>query len=261
MLPAATAVHPRGRGEHYTDTGTAFLCGGSSPRARGTRRADGQTIKRSRFIPAGAGNTPSAATTTSRPTVHPRGCGEHQRHSFPRSFVTGSSPRVRGTRTRCRVFPARFRFIPAGAGNTRRFKNPVMLTTVHPRGCGEHSRISPGSPGCFGSSPRVRGTPGQQHGDYCQARFIPAGAGNTPPMASSTPRRAVHPRGCGEHSAPSAPCVRPGGSSPRVRGTPSAHAIQNGLVRFIPAGAGNTAFTSRKIGSTSVHPRGCGEHT
>ena len=50
------------------------------------------------------------------------------------------------------------------------------------------------------------------------------------------------------------------GSSPRLRGTrrPVRHRAR--ADRFIPAPAGNTAFVSRSVGFTPVHPRACGEH-
>ena len=53
---------------------------------------------------------------------------------------------------------------------------------------------------------------------------------------------------------------RAGGSSPRVRGTHVIIAHGNGWVRFIPAGAGNTAMRAAIRLRMSVHPRGCGEH-
>ena len=71
---------------------------------------------------------------------------------------------------------------------------------------------------------------------------------------------AVHPRGCGEHTGHLSHRLSCCGSSPRVRGTPPGGGGFRINRRFIPAGAGNTAASWRDPCSSSVHPRGCGEH-
>ena len=70
----------------------------------------------------------------------------------------------------------------------------------------------------------------------------------------------VHPRGCGEHHVIGGFDDGLFGSSPRVRGTLRVCRRATGLMRFIPAGAGNTASTCWPTCATTVHPRGCGEH-
>ena len=111
-----------------------------------------------------------------------------------------------------------------------------------------------------GSSPRVRGTLQRKRLDPQRRRFIPAGAGNTPPVVAPWSARAVHPRACGEYSTD----VKSGSSmidsSPRVRGTHPAEPRPPGQVRFIPARAGNTMQSSACAGCSAVHPRACGEH-
>ena len=52
-----------------------------------------------RFIPAGAGNTPSTAKPSACNPVHPRWRGEHHVFKNSASTVDGSSPLARGTRT------------------------------------------------------------------------------------------------------------------------------------------------------------------
>ena len=152
------------------------------------------------------------------------------------------------------------RFIPAGAGNTSPRWPGRWRTPVHPRGCGEHGRITKETCATCGSSPRVRGTHDGRAVQTGAERFIPAGAGNTsryvvPPLVLP-----VHPRGCGEHdfSLPPFGCIP--GSSPRVRGTPSHIRPHPPLRRFIPAGAGNTQEYHDRVKAELVHPRGCGEH-
>ena len=173
--------------------------------------------------------------------------------------MNGSSPRVRGTRTRTCPALSRRWFIPAGAGNAPAGQYQAMATAVHPRGCGERGGGGgiPLNPN--GSSPRVRGTQilsGMARG---QVRFIPAGAGNAAetPLLAGWP--AVHPRGCGERARATSASATCSGSSPRVRGTLDAGLAGQHVARFIPAGAGNARFTVYLPAFHAVHPRGCGE--
>ena len=173
----------------------------------------------------------------------------------------GSSPRVRGTRGEVKVRKNRFRFIPAGAGNTDPRTDRPPAKPVHPRGCGEHGFSAASVWVSDGSSPRVRGTHSAQRIQYPFSGSSPRVRGTPSATARSKRHTTVHPRGCGEHAhqQPTATSVRRfipagagntrqnnyraaavSGSSPRVRGTrPSVSAPQI-RCRFIPAGAGNT---------------------
>ncbi len=91
------AVHPRVCGEHIASSRGFSMNRGSSPRVRGTRAGDNYSPLIVRFIPACAGNTASSSGMSGAPAVHPRVCGEHCIRSSSPSFVSGSSPRVRGT--------------------------------------------------------------------------------------------------------------------------------------------------------------------
>ena len=238
----ANSVHPRGRGEHI-DLHAARLPGiGSSPRARGTLPANSIACASRRFIPAGAGNTSTLRSAQICTTVHPRGRGEHAKGFIPHSAACGSSPRARGTPRHDLNGPVRHRFIPAGAGNTGSRANPGTISTVHPRGRGEHAELTFKDGIGFGSSPRARGTQIAGWRGQRLCRFIPAGAGNTLVAISDSRARAVHPRGRGEHLR--LDVIETGiiGSSPRARGTLSRSGRVSTLPRFIPAGAGNTRF-------------------
>ena len=201
--PAATsaslAVHPRGRGEHQVCIAWTDTTGGSSPRARGTRRSRGRWRRRRRFIPAGAGNTLRDELAELRRTVHPRGRGEHVVTASAVLAATGSSPRARGTPVHHRRGARGLRFIPAGAGNTPSTCRAQPSNTVHPRGRGEHAQPHAQHRLVTGSSPRARGTRGPLELALWITRFIPAGAGNTPARFPITPPASVHPRGRGEH--------------------------------------------------------------
>ena len=71
------AVHPRWRGEHPGKTPAMLNSRGSSPLARGTLGGCRSHSTRRRFIPAGAGNTPTAPPPGWSKPVHPRWRGEH----------------------------------------------------------------------------------------------------------------------------------------------------------------------------------------
>ena len=240
LLSASTpTVHPRACGEHSRRSRSLFRETGSSPRVRGTPPLAASRSLAGRFIPARAGNTCLLPPAIRNDTVHPRACGEHLHKPSPRAEHDGSSPRVRGTRECFPIGLRSVRFIPARAGNTDSQSMPSKSITVHPRACGEHGKTKSFPHALDGSSPRVRGTPGDEVLAASAGRFIPARAGNTTGYASGVfsfrfiPARAgntdepklppqslaVHPRACGEHRRAEASSTVMLGSSPRVRGT------------------------------------------
>ncbi len=154
--------------------------------------------------------------------------------------ISGSSPRVRGTHFRAHVGYLFARFIPACAGNTYYVKSVNTISPVHPRVCGEHSVHFVWTAATRGSSPRVRGTPGQTATGSDRTGFIPACAGNTLRRWRKATPVPVHPRVCGEHKAFGAIRRKLAGSSPRVRGTQDFLPSPENACRFIPACAGNT---------------------
>ncbi len=91
-------------------------------------------------------------------------------------------------------------------------------------------------------------------------RFIPAGAGNTKLDITECSRVAVYPRWRGEHLRARGDSARAYGLSPLARGTLQVGAHQNHLIRFIPAGAGNTLPYFFIVHVHAVYPRWRGEH-
>ena len=84
-------------------------------------------------------------------------CGEHPLFFRSASPYTGSSPHVRGAR---RLIPAKCStqgIIPACAGSTADWDDPLKLIGDHPRMCGEHDLMVINSLEELGSSPHVRG--------------------------------------------------------------------------------------------------------
>ena len=94
-----SSVHPRVCGELPRVVAQRLLVHGSSPRVRGTPETAALERHGHRFIPACAGNSRLLLGALSTPAVHPRVCGELGRTTKALPAATGSSPRVRGTRT------------------------------------------------------------------------------------------------------------------------------------------------------------------
>ena len=96
--------------------------------------------------------------------------------------------------------------------------------------------------------------------DFNKVRFIPALAGNIAFPRVSYAHKPVHPRARGEHAKRESQISRPGGSSPRSRGTSTALTELPQRRRFIPALAGNICFALASMMPLAVHPRARGEH-
>ena len=114
----ASRDHPRVCGEHTFDSRRIDPARGSSPRVRGTLTPADQRAFADGIIPACAGNTVPQIFPHPSLRDHPRVCGEHYTRRLFHWLGQGSSPRVRGTRSRPRQATARRGIIPACAGNT-----------------------------------------------------------------------------------------------------------------------------------------------
>ncbi len=91
-------------------------------------------------------------------------------------------------------------------------------------------------------------------------RFIPALAGNTPPIAGGFFWGSVYPRSRGEHFASALGVAPSTGLSPLSRGTHRTHVVNQTQLRFIPALAGNTRPLFSPWRVRAVYPRSRGEH-
>ncbi len=96
--------------------------------------------------------------------------------------------------------------------------------------------------------------------DRVFTRFIPAGAGNTARANVCSESSPVYPRWRGEHSEYFADLFTDRGLSPLARGTRGNSFLDAALLRFIPAGAGNTLPSLVDEKSITVYPRWRGEH-
>ena len=111
-----------------------------------------------------------------------------------------------------------------------------------------------------GLSPLARGTRQRLVFPDGKARFIPAGAGNTPEHAIILLAAMAYPRSRGEHAVITIQRIHTFGLSPLARGTRSFSRPFFSRSRFIPARAGNTAAPATECDTSAVYPRSRGEH-
>ena len=117
--------HPRSRGVYHLVSHVDSLFEGSSPLARGLRRARHRCSCEFRIIPARAGFTTHPCTSSPTARDHPRSRGVYHEHhglTIPRQ---GSSPLARGLLALVRfagrgrgIIPARAGFTKGGGGTT-----------------------------------------------------------------------------------------------------------------------------------------------
>ncbi len=236
------------------------LIGGLSPLARGTPHHRRIGLLVDRFIPAGAGNTGSTENQWHQSPVYPRWRGEHVANWSYTATATGLSPLARGTHASPARGIDRPRFIPAGAGNTRRASWRSAPKPVYPRWRGEHNLSIRPVRVQVGLSPLARGTRNNVISATVSARFIPAGAGNTCATGKPKAPTAVYPRWRGEHSDTMTQEIIRRGLSPLARGTRTPAVRRSPPERFIPAGTGNTRAIGINLYPVTVYPRWHGEH-
>ena len=197
----------------------ASVCAsGSSPLARGLRRAWRGRGRCRRIIPARAGFT----------------CHEwHPRHH------AWDHPRSRGVYLVQVCLEVGHRgIIPARAGFTLSSPWVDPATWDHPRSRGVYHRPDAGGSDGVGSSPLARGLPGPPVAHHQPSGIIPARAGFTW-------------RGC-------VTTVVSSGSSPLARGLQLDQVVLFAAAGIIPARAGFTEYPRARPGSAGDHPRSRG---
>ena len=132
---------------------------------------------------------------------------------------------------------------------------------VYPRWRGELTNDAPKPRLLHGLSPLARGTLSPMREARAISRFIPAGAGNSDQSGLYRLARTVYPRWRGELSNLRSVCKSAAGLSPLARGTRGGIQFRCGIVRFIPAGAGNSPVRAGSNPAQTVYPRWRGELT
>ena len=256
-LPSS-ADHPRACGANLHAADPAVHSGGSSPRMRGKRAGHRLRPRPYRIIPAHAGQTTATRCPCESPADHPRACGANGGLPMAFSWLTGSSPRMRGKRVEPVCDGAEVRIIPAHAGQTAPNRQDACPCPDHPRACGANRRYGRFSARPVGSSPRMRGKRPVHHRVHADLRIIPAHAGQTSSSPSICQQRPDHPRACGANQAAGLNAGILGGSSPRMRGKHRVHRVRGRGIRIIPAHAGQTSWAASVRYAFADHPRACG---
>ena len=212
-------VYPRWRGELDLQDDITEQVNGLSPLARGTRRYAMFSDARNRFIPAGAGNSAGLVPGPNIRPVYPRWRGELISNDLKTLIRIGLSPLARGTLFTVRRRKGRFRFIPAGAGNSSGLSPQCRSRSVYPRWRGELVRRSSWDGCIIGLSPLARGTLITEPCQTVSSRFIPAGAGNSHARRGRLQPTSVYPRWRGELAINAQIDTEAPGLSPLARGT------------------------------------------
>ena len=257
-----TRDHPRSRGVYSTTAATPTVPAGSSPLARGLRRARIPAPQFPRIIPARAGFTNCQDWHSITIMDHPRSRGVYR---LPRTEL----PRLAW-------------IIPARAGFTNGLALFYFDAEDHPRSRGVY-RVSRWRRGMgVGSSPLARGLrprvgQGRVGGrDHPRSRGVYALAGqpSAARVGSSPLARGLHdpveqggdggldhPRSRGVYGQVGVVDSRAQGSSPLARGLPSRARSATRRCRIIPARAGFTTPNDPSAWSRSDHPRSRGVYT
>ena len=250
--------HPRACGANTFLSTVPLMRFGSSPRMRGKPVELGYGIRKSRIIPAHAGQTSIRSRPARTCPDHPRACGANANWIRLSCPPRGSSPRMRGKHVLPYSGTAQGRIIPAHAGQTRIASTEVTYRPDHPRACGANHASHVFGRFNHGSSPRMRGKRRCQSAGRTCGRIIPAHAGQTDSYAHCFFDGSDHPRACGANSTRYNARHMPTGSSPRMRGKRGRNVRVIALRRIIPAHAGQTWRSDCARSHDSDHPRACG---
>ena len=213
-----------------------------------------------RITPAHAGKTPIGGLRESRPSDHPRACGENNKLRRRERRDFGSPPRMRGKLVEDALVDARVRITPAHAGKTFYERISGRTKADHPRACGENRCKGKAQKEEDGSPPRMRGKPLVLFLINSGLRITPAHAGKTGTRLWCTAGSADHPRACGENDPAIDIENDEYGSPPRMRGKLCEVFVARVAARITPAHAGKTLAAKQRHSKDSDHPRACGEN-
>ena len=171
--------HPRSRGENGVAYARTPRYVGSSPLTRGKQAGQRICFRHLGIIPAHAGKTSLAPTSTGCAEDHPRSRGENTSLKLTIKAGKGSSPLTRG-KPDLRRYTATYQgIIPAHAGKTRTSWVRSCRPRDHPRSRGENLLLVLPSGSIQGSSPLTRGKPATYQVTAKLGGIIPAHAGKT----------------------------------------------------------------------------------
>ena len=172
---------------------------GSSPLTRGKPRIARCAPLGWRLIPAHAGKTHQPTPGVSKNTAHPRSRGENGVLLLTHTTGGGSSPLTRGKRCGEAVGEGEGGLIPAHAGKTHAASRESLIRGAHPRSRGENLIGAVRTLVVTGSSPLTRGKRFELEESREDTGLIPAHAGKTWGIMSTSGRSPAHPRSRGEN--------------------------------------------------------------
>ena len=178
--------HPRSRGVYIENTSADDIVFGSSPLARGLRVVKEPLRVPSGIIPARAGFTRRGRRSRPCHWDHPRSRGVYNVIAGADGRGRGSSPLARGLRRGFRHAPGLPGIIPARAGFTIPQRCQERRHPDHPRSRGVYLPQAELSPASQGLSPLARGLLPQRIGARLDRGIIPARAGFTRSVRSSS---------------------------------------------------------------------------
>ena len=263
MAPARTHAgdHPRSRGVYTAIPVTVTVAPGSSPLARGLRRAQVPAGPMGGIIPARAGFTTRFLVLRTWLWDHPRSRGVYCAPLLGISKRSGSSPLARGLPVRPLEAVTGQGIIPARAGFTRGPGRWRHRAQDHPRSRGVYPRRRPVGRLRRGSSPLARGLLTQLSQQNASARIIPARAGFTGCEIWAVKMKEDHPRSRGVYKSVGWFMAFAVGSSPLARGLPSGSSSCETAGRIIPARAGFTCDHPADRNRGRDHPRSRGVYS
>ena len=171
--------HPRSRGVYVEAVVRMLRLDGSSPLARGLRRAGRGSPVLLRIIPARAGFTKRWASPIILLPDHPRSRGVYPPNRNDGHLPSGSSPLARGLLLSVDFHTPTRGIIPARAGFTSDYDGCFWDAGDHPRSRGVYPGLLGGAHQPRGSSPLARGLPPFGAAGNPHHRIIPARAGFT----------------------------------------------------------------------------------
>jgi len=212
-------------------------------------------VRSSGSIPACAGQSRHHAHLAVRHWVHPRVRGAVAGYLRWMMTKEGPSPRARGSPSTPVSLTADLGSIPACAGQSSVRAHAASRPGVHPRVRGAVSWQLGQTKAYSGPSPRARGSPvvGQEVDN--RPGSIPACAGQSPRAHLREDRARVHPRVRGAVRSPSVIARIRAGPSPRARGSPYVALAGSKDSGSIPACAGQSHLSARRLVVSWVHPR------
>ena len=258
IVPSIRMVYPRACGGTAAALPGRLRPSGLSPRLRGNRCPVLPQQNRRRSIPAPAGEPPRGLGARVCPAVYPRACGGTARRRRLKAIWAGLSPRLRGNLPWSVHYWEMAGSIPAPAGEPGVCLTTPGLGWVYPRACGGTLPTETVAITDYGLSPRLRGNRHTGPAIRTPSRSIPAPAGEPSRNVLRALHHQVYPRACGGTRSTATPTNPAWGLSPRLRGNRSATLSSSGVMRSIPAPAGEPGRRPQRHSVSGVYPRACG---